>query len=90
MFLLLGVSKALWGGLPLPFDCGPIGMPGCSILASGDLVLGVSHSLGRGEVTFRVPWEIGRRIYAQGGALDGPANPLGIVLSNAGEMVIGY
>jgi FG-GAP repeat protein len=58
--LLLGFSNSQWGGVFLPFDLGLLGMPGCPLLVSPDLVFPATTSGnpaagGRAKVTFAIP-----------------------------------
>jgi hypothetical protein len=43
---LLGASNASWQGLPLPFDLGVIGMPGCLLHVGMDLTFPLSAPTG--------------------------------------------
>src|SRR5262245_26104932 len=50
--LAVGSSSTSWAGIPLPLDLGPLGVPGCSLLVSPDLVLSAS-TVGSGPLDGR-------------------------------------
>ena len=90
-FLLLGISKTSWGAFGLPLSLGP-SMPGCNMYTSPDVVFPLANVAG--TATWSVflcncPQMIGIPFYNQGGVLDAPANPAGVIVSNAAEGVIG-
>jgi hypothetical protein len=88
----LGVSRSQWNTTVLPLDLSPFGLPGCSLRVAPTVVLAV---LGSGTVvdwTLQVPNTAalaGVRAFAQVFVLDAPANAAGVVVSNAGEFVLG-
>ncbi|HKB14880.1 MAG TPA: hypothetical protein VKF62_02390, partial [Planctomycetota bacterium] len=58
--LLLGASNVNWGPLPLPYDLGGLGVPGCSLLTSVDfffpaLTQATLPAPGRATVAFAIP-----------------------------------
>ncbi|MGH7149728.1 MAG: hypothetical protein ACREIU_03460, partial [Planctomycetota bacterium] len=58
--LVLGLSDTAWGPIPLPLGLGPVGMPGCSLLASLDFTFPVDTeptppAPGRASVPFSIP-----------------------------------
>ncbi|HKB14416.1 MAG TPA: hypothetical protein VKF62_00040, partial [Planctomycetota bacterium] len=62
--LVLGLSDVAWGPIPLPFGLGPLGMPGCSLLASLDFTFPVDTeptppAPGRASVLFPIPAQPG-------------------------------
>ncbi|MEZ5967354.1 MAG: hypothetical protein R3F56_26185 [Planctomycetota bacterium] len=90
--LLVGGSRTQWGALPLPLDLTSLGMTGCRLRTSVDMVLPFALAGGRGIVSIPIPsspWLVGARMYDQCSVPDSAANPLGVVLSNAREWVIG-
>jgi hypothetical protein len=91
-FGLLGVSKTNWNGIPLPVDLGSIGMPGCTLFTSAELVATLSAPSGVATWTLPIPPEpafVGSRLWQQAVVLDPGANVLGMSASNAGEAYIG-
>lgn len=89
-WMFLGASKTNYGGLPLPADLSIIGMFGCSLYVSGDLIFPVQNILGVGLWTITVPPVLlGLPIYNQAIVFDPPANGLGLTVSDAGEGVVG-
>jgi hypothetical protein len=87
--LLWGFSRDAWGPFPLPLALAPIGMPGCDLLASGEIVLTIPDTGTFGAQVWGLtlandPRNIGRRFYNQVLILDPGANPAGLIVSNAG------
>lgn len=90
--LLLGFSRSQWLSLTLPFDCGSIGMPGCTALASGDVALPMTSSGTSATASVQVPALpsiVGTKAYCQGVVSDATANVLGLTLSNGVQLVLG-
>ena len=91
--LLVGLSDRQWGSVPLPFDLGLFGAPGCSILVAGDIYLPLRVS-SSGSATFRIPVPntksiVGKSFFTQFMILDRKANQLGIVTTQGGRGKIG-
>ncbi|MGH7151897.1 MAG: integrin alpha, partial [Planctomycetota bacterium] len=71
--LVLGLSDTAWGPVPLPLDLGSLGMAGCSLLASADLLCPIDTeptppAPGRGSVLLAIPFEpslIGAAVFVQ-------------------------
>ncbi|MCI0587730.1 MAG: integrin alpha [Planctomycetes bacterium] len=54
--LIAGASSQAWGGLPLPFDLGPAGIPGCSLLVAPEALISTATSAtGLAEIQIPVP-----------------------------------
>ncbi|HZT55452.1 MAG TPA: hypothetical protein VFA35_04435, partial [Burkholderiaceae bacterium] len=90
-FMVTGFSATANGPTPLPLDLGPLGMPGCSLLAEAALT---TLLLGGTTATWQLaipndPTYLGFTFYNQGFALDPPANALGLTVSNGAHAVIG-
>jgi hypothetical protein len=87
-----GTSRSSWGGLRLPFDLGPFGMPGCTLWTSLDelfpFVSGGSSATWSAAVPPN-PGLLGQRFYNQALVLEPGANQAGVVVSNACEGRIG-
>jgi hypothetical protein len=86
-FVAIGFSNTTFGmaSLPLPLDF--IGMTGCTLLQSTE-VLGLGTTA-VGPTTFAFQWPIpnqpiflGKRVYLQGYALAPGANPVQVITSN--------
>lgn len=92
-FVTLGASRTLHGSLPLPFDLGLIGMPGCTLLASPEItVQAPADPQGIARFTFPVPNQrvlLGGEIHLQACAPDPAANGLGWISSNGVTARIG-
>lgn len=93
-FGCLGYSDALWqGGIPLPFDMGIFGAPGCSILVDLLAVFSATtDARGSARQPLTVPNQpalLGVQFYAQWFAQDLAANALGLVTSDGGKFTIG-
>lgn len=72
--LLLGGSNTTYRGVPLPLDLSPIGVTGCHLYASRDLVVPFAlDPLGAGSVAFTIPNSphlVGRHFYTQVQVID--------------------
>ena len=91
-FGCLGVSDTGWAGLTLPLALDPLGASGCSVLVSVDSVFQLGNNGGAATWPITIPNRqsvMGVVFYVQGVVLDPFANPLGIVLTNAGRGVVG-
>lgn len=93
-FLLVGLSNTTWNGLALPADLTPVGMTGCPLLVSGDLVLtgGISGT-GTATWSFALPDNrslLGGRIFTQGLAPDPGVNLAGFTVSAGLELTLGW
>jgi hypothetical protein len=91
--LFTGFSNSTWNGIPLPFDLGQLGAPGCSLLAPG-AVLQVANTDANGAGSTQVPVPndaslCGAHAYQQWVILDPTANGLGFVTSNGGDARLG-
>ncbi|MBI5851751.1 MAG: hypothetical protein HZB39_12105 [Planctomycetes bacterium] len=90
---LVGTSRTTANGLPLPFDLGVIGMPGCPMLMNGEEATTLLTNVGgRAAWNIRFPFDlqlIGRSYYLQAVVLDPLANALGVTVSNGGDAYIG-
>jgi hypothetical protein len=89
--LALGLSQTVFGGQPLPLDLGPVGAPGCEVLAAPDVLAGpLLGASPHWDIAVPVaPSLIGFSMFVQGAVLDGAANPLGLVVSDAMAIVVG-
>ena len=91
--LLVGGSNTTWSGLPLPFGLGLLSAPGCSILASGEIIAPVAVGpTGDASVTIDLPNDpalVGAVFYNQFFVVDPPANGLGLAWTNGGAGTIG-
>ncbi len=91
-FMFLGFSRTSIGGLPLPLDLSFVSMPGCSLYQSSDLSFGIANLHGTARWSIAMPQNaalLGAGFYNQAFVLDRNANPLGFIVSNAGQGVIG-
>jgi hypothetical protein len=90
--VLIGWSNTMAGTVPLPFNLGPLGAPGCQVRVSADAsMLAVG---GSGTVTYQlaIPWRLsflGAVLYTQCLALNPSANALGAVTSDAAAAAVG-
>lgn len=90
VWMFLGLSKTNYNGLPLPADLSIIGMLGCRLYVSGDLIFPVQNILGVGLWTITMPAVLaGAPIFNQAIVFDPGVNPLSLTVSNAGEGVVG-
>jgi hypothetical protein len=86
-----GFSRTRWNSWSLPFDLTPIGMPGCSLLASAEFCFPFFNWGGSATWTMLIPADtglLGVRFYNQAAAID-RSNAFGAIVTNAGVGVIG-
>lgn len=88
-FLLFGLSNTTSSGLPLPFDLGIAGAPGCTLLTSIDNILPLNNVLGSAAWTIDLPYLPGASFYLQAVPFEPSANALGVALSNGGHGLLG-
>ena len=92
-FALLGDSKTALGTIPLPLDLTALGMPSCSLYTNALLTFPLVNQGGSALWALPIPADLtlaGRSFYSQAGSLDPASNPRGVVLSNAGELKVGW
>lgn len=92
-FLVAGFSNAAWGSTPLPLNLSSIGMTGCSLYASAEDTFVLVNTGGLATWTAPIPAQrslMGQPLFIQGLVLDVFANPLGVTVSNALELTLGY
>jgi hypothetical protein len=91
--LFTGYSNSNWNGVPLPFDLGQLGAPGCSLLAAGHSINAVATDAnGAGSTNLTVPNDnslCSGQIYQQWIVVDAGANNLGFAFSNGGAGILG-
>lgn len=90
--LFVGASDSVWHGVPLPADLTPVGMPGCTLLTSIEVMLVALVHDDQAEWQIFIPPEprlLGASFFAQAMALDSRANAFGAVLSAGRQATIG-
>ncbi len=90
--LFVGASNSTWLGQSLPWDLGAFGAAGCKVLASGDVLLGIStNAAGLSTSNFNVPNNAAllSMVFFNQYVIRDTANSFGIVLSGAGRGKIG-
>ena len=92
-FLTLGSNELTHAGLQLPVDLSVINAPGCMLWIDPLVMLGVGVTSASGYATtvFPVPSDaqlLAARLYMSWTFLD-PANPLGLVTSDYGLLILG-
>jgi hypothetical protein len=91
-FGLAGLSNTAWLGAPLPLDLTSIGMTGCQLLVSLDVIIPLVKNGNTARWQLAIPYSaslVGMHVYMQGAVVEPPANPFGMILSNAVDCVIG-
>jgi len=90
--LLLGISQSLWKGLPLPFDLGLAGAPGCALLTGPVVTFGVTADAnGEALLHLAIPPNTdlaGATFYVQWAAPVPGANPLGMLFSEGIKVIV--
>jgi hypothetical protein len=87
-YLIIGLSKTLWNGLPLPYAVP--GAPGVNLNVSLDGLIPVNvDAQGKARFAFTPPAALyGFKAYCQWLVLDpGAPNPLGIAVSRGGDLI---
>ena len=88
----LGFDNTSTGGVPLPRDLTPLGMPGCTQYVDPFLVVFHFTPTGSTLWTLGVPNDptlSGFRVHFQAAVVD-PVNPLGLIASNAATATLGW
>ena len=91
-WIALGSSNAVWGAVPLPFALGAAGMPGCTLLASLDVLVPVANVAGVAALALELPADpafAGLDLHTQGWTTAPTANPTGLIVSNGATARIG-
>lgn len=89
----MGFSKSTFGAYPLPVTLAGIGMPGCMLYQSSD-IMGLAVSLlggGSAEFSLAIPNQsslLGGRLFLQAYAYAPGQNPLEVISSNALEWLL--
>lgn len=89
---VLGYSNTSSPVGPLPASLAAIGMPGCDLLVSNDVIVGGTQAGGQAMLPLAVPLAptlVGTSVYAQALSLDLAANALGFTASNGLQLGIG-
>lgn len=92
LLLFLGASRTRWGPVTLPVGLEHLGMPGCTLWASGDLAIPLVSAGGCARWTTQLPSEsalAGAAFYNQSWQIDWTANPGLATTSNACEGRLG-
>lgn len=87
-----GYSRTSYGALPLPFPLAGIGMPGCELLVSPDVMLTAAGSGAAAALQLSIPAQpalTGATFYVQGFALAPGANAANLVNTRALDCRIG-
>ena len=93
-FLAVGWSNTAAGPTPLPISLAGIGMPGCFLLQSAEVLGLTAPATGAGTAAYDWPLPnlgslIGLHVYLQGWALAPGENAAELIVSNGLEWVIG-
>jgi hypothetical protein len=88
--MVLGLSKSDWFGIPLPLPLDFIGMIGCVNYIDHVRSFPVVNAGGTAVWSMVVPYNPGLCFYNQAFAVDPSANPFELIVSNAGEGMIGF
>lgn len=89
-FAIFGASRATWNGLPLPLDLAPLGMPGCALATSAEIVMPYPTPAPLLQLPIPAdPRLVGATLYAQTWIDDPGANLRGATTTNALALRIG-
>jgi len=91
--LHFGISKKMWGPIPLPFDLTPFGAKGCQILTSGEFAIRPIPTTPK-QVRVTIPIPVDRRLvgiefFNQFIVLSPHNNGLNVATTNGGQGRIG-
>ncbi|MCA8968329.1 MAG: hypothetical protein KDC95_01045 [Planctomycetes bacterium] len=89
--LFVGSSSKTWGVVPLPLKLDSIGMAGCELLASPDVLIPAPIANGSAAWSLMIPSIslTGVQFFTQAIVVDGGANAFGATLTNGLEATIG-
>ena len=90
--MILGSSKSVFAGGSLPLGLGFLGMTGCSLLVSPDVVVPMASREGAATLTLTIPASAalaGSAFHDQALIVDPGANAAGLIVSNGQEAAIG-
>lgn len=91
-FVAAGMSRTDWLGVPLPLPLAFLGMNGCQLLVSGDVLLPTAVAGTTATTTLQLPVTpglVGVRFFLQGFVFAPGANPAGLVNTAALECMLG-
>lgn len=91
LLVVLGLSNQTWTGIPLPFDLAPLGLSGCSLLVSADIINAVLPLAGFAQHSLAIPNTASLEnavIYTQGVVLQIGGPGLGFVGTTRGGYAI--
>lgn len=89
---LLGSSNTMWGTVPLPLSLDSLGLTGCAMYVSPDVIVPLASGNGTARWLLPIPATtslLGGAFYQQALVLDLGANPGGFTVSNGGAATIG-
>ena len=92
-FAAVGFSRTTWGGIPLPVDLAPVGLPGCPLQNSMEQVLTLTAPIS-GVVNWSIalpnnPLLLGAELFAQGLGLEVPGYPRFASMTDGLQMRLG-
>ena len=90
---IVGFSRDKWALGKLPSDLSPIGMVGCQLFVSPDILLPILNTGGKASWSIALPKDPklkGQRFFVQTFVFDAKANKAGLTISNAGEALMGF
>jgi hypothetical protein len=91
--LCIGFSRRNWLGVNLPFDLGNMGLTGCKLFISPDILLPILNMGGKASWSIRLPKDPllnAKRFFVQAFVFDAKANKAGVTVSNGGEAIMGF
>jgi hypothetical protein len=91
-FVAAGLSRTSWNGVPLPLPLGFVGMTGCQLLVSGDVLLPTTVSGANATTELAIPPQLallGAQFFLQGFVFEPGANPMHLINTRGLECTIG-
>lgn len=89
---MIGFSRSVWNGNPLPYLLDPFGMTGCQLWIAPCVSENLANTGGTASWPIPIPSAlvlVGFQFYVQGLVFDQGVNPANVVVSNAGEGAVG-
>ncbi|MBK8976949.1 MAG: hypothetical protein IPM29_13600 [Planctomycetes bacterium] len=92
VLVAIGYSNTMWGGNPLPFDLGVLGMTGCRLYVAPEVAVPTASPTTTASLTVNIPnipLLAGRQLQYQAFVVEPGINPLSLIVSNAGTAWLG-
>jgi hypothetical protein len=92
VFACMGLSRTMWGAIPLPSSLSGLGMTGCTAFIDPSVTVIRSIAGGNATLSIGIPSSLpleGVRFFVQGVVFDAGVNSANLTVTNAGEATVG-